>query len=175
MTRDDPKLVAKALIDREWNDSNTKSFTPDTSTGYIDTRSPLTDVELTISGDDESPLSPTGYTGIGKGGDPTSRRRGTVDVNVWANTNPDGLGFSPGKTNPAQLVSLMRDEVERIFDEFGSEIHAETFPNAPVTAEEYEYMSYLGSNSRPEEPEDANRPVKFRYLITLGYEYVKGN
>jgi len=161
---DDPKLVVKDLLETEWVVENTpESSAPDFRTGWRD--SDLTQFQITASHDEESPTSPTGYTGMGPDG-PTSERRGTVQVNVW--TRRDLCDANP-KTSGYEFT----EEIERILDEWGYRVSS--YPGWSINsldASNYRYLSWLGREHMPETPESDDVPLTHRHLVTLGYEYL---
>jgi hypothetical protein len=160
--RTDPKVVLRDLLKSEVDASNLEGFTPDINTGWRDER--LDNLLITVSNDDESARSDTGYTGLN-----SSARRGTVQANIWVDSNVDGVEKGGSGTNPKKLVDSTRTEVERILAEYGNDINA--YENAD--ASNYRYMSFLGSTYLPETPDNDVDPIVYRYLVNVGYEYLR--
>ena len=162
----DPKLVVKDLLASEWDTTNTpEDSPPEFRTGWRD--ADLTATQITASHDEESPTSPTGFTGIGPDG-PTSQRRGTLRVNVW--TRRDLVS-----ANPKTAGYEFSEEIKRIIGEFGPTIHAyEGFSINSLDASDYRYLSWLERQFMPEESDDEDVPIEYRYRVVLGYEYLDG-
>ena len=158
MTRDDPKVVVRELLRREWTPSESDDVTPEFRTGWRDDE--ITNVCVTVSNDEESSRSETGRSSL-SGSD---ARRGTLPVDVWVNDRVVD-------DNPKKVVDDVRAQIDDILTEYGENVSSYNFDGVPTTAESYRYISYLAAQYMPEEPDDEEEPVKHRYRITVGYEY----
>jgi len=160
----DPKLVIKDLLVSEWNADNTpESSDPEIRTGWRD--SDLTAPQVTASHDEESPTSPTGFSGMSAAG-PTSTPRGTVEVNVWTRKDLTDA-------NPKDAGHKFSEEVKRVLNEYGSTIR--TYSGWTINgldASNYRYLSYLGRSYMPDKGEDDDTPIEHRHRIVVGYEYL---
>lgn len=160
----DPKVVVKDLLNAEWDAANTsESSPPEFRTGWRD--SDLTAPQVTVSHDEESPTSPTGFNGLGPNG-PTAELRGTAQVNVW--TRRDIC-----EAHPRTVGHEFTEEVKRIIREFGPSIaDYDGFTINGLDASAYRYLSWLGREHMPEPVEAEDAPVVERFLVTVGYEYL---
>lgn len=162
-TVDDPKRVLAELLADEWDDTNTLGVRPEIRTGWRDSDLPAP--QVTAGKDEESPTSPTGFTGMsGSGGGPTATVRGTTQVNTWVSREVTS-------ENPKQLSRAYRDEVKRIVRE-NLDVSQHSFGISGLTAENYRYISYLGDEFMPVEPDPDESPIVFRYLIEIRHEYL---
>jgi len=160
----DPKLVVKDLLESEWDTANTpEDSPPEFRTGWRDGN--LSAPQITASHDEESPTSPTGFTGIGPDG-PTSERRGTVRLNVW--TRRDLVA-----ANPKTVGYEFSEEIKRIVSAFGPSIHAyDGFSIGSLDAAGYRYLSWLDREFMPENDDADDVPIRYRYRLVIGYEYL---
>jgi hypothetical protein len=159
MGRVDPKVVLRDLLNDEFDVGNVAGTSSvDIRTGWRDDR--LDNLQVTASNDDESARSDTGYTGLN-----SSRRRGTIQANIWADERVVSA-------NPKKVVEDTRDEVDDVLSEFGSEIADYSFTSG-INPSNYSYLSYLGSTYLPEEPDNDEEPIVYRYLVNVGYEYLR--
>ena len=167
-TIDDPKRVIYQLLLEEWDAANTGGMTPLINTGWRDTT--LTKPIVTVGNDEESPVNATGFSGIEPtGAGPTATTRGTVAINLWV-TRPLAEKFAT-ITNPKALATALADEVKRIVREHIN-ISSHDFGPAGLSAEHYRYLSYLGRDFLPEEPDASEAPIEYRYRVELRYEYL---
>lgn len=160
---DDPKRVLAELLNDEWDASNTLGVTPEIRTGWRDSDLPAP--QVTVGTDEESPITPTGFSGMsGSGGGPTATIRGTVQVNTWVSREVTD-------ENPKQLSSEVSKEIKRVVREnLNPSTHA--FGISGLTAENYRYISWLGREFLPTEPSENESPVVYRYLCEIRYEYL---
>lgn len=158
---DDVKLVVRDLLRAEFDEANVAGgFTPEFRTGWRD--STLSGPLVTVSNDEESATTATGYSGV----DGASRYRGTVQVDAWANRDVVSA-------NPKTAVHGMYAEVKRIVRTFGPEIHTySAWPGTSRDVDLFEYLSYMGRQYMPEEPDDTERPIRHRYMVMVGFEYL---
>lgn len=168
-TIDDPKLVLKELLVDEWNAANVYDVTPKRNTGWRD--SDLAGPQVTVSGDEESPLNPTGFSGIEPDGSgPTATTRGTVALNTWT-TRPLTEATATGMDNPKGLSKALSSECKRIV-RANLDPGQHAFNVGGLTAEHYRYISWLGREFLPEEPDADEDPIVYRYRCEVRYEYL---
>lgn len=162
-----PKLVLRNLIRAEWSDSNAGGVTPEFRTGFGPQSAAGLDTPLVSVGpDEESPLSPTGFTGIaGDGSGPTARVRGTTQVDTWA---ADHLVSQ----NPKTAAEQFADEIQRIVTEFYDVANYAGWPIDGVNPENYAYISYLGRTFLPDEPDESEGDLVYRYAVSVRHEYL---
>lgn len=162
---DDPKLVLKKLVAAEFDSANAEGVTPRFSTGWRDADLP-NGGQVTFGPDEESPTSPTGFTGLGgDGSGPTSERRGTVQVHAWATHDTQAQN---GKTAAEQFA----DEVERIVGENYDVSSYSGWPISGTSGDGYRYISYLGRSFQPDPEDEDGGALAFHYVVTVRYEYL---
>lgn len=165
MSRDDPKLVVKKLVRAEFDTTNTGGVQPAIRTGWRDSEL-ANNGQITVGPDEESPTSPTGFTGIkADGSGPTSERRGTVQVHTWATHDTQSQ-------NGKKAVEQFADEVERIVTEYYDVSEYSGWPISGTDASEYRYISYLGREFTPNPDREAGGEIAFHVVVEVGYEYL---
>jgi hypothetical protein len=157
----DVKLIVRDLLRAEW-DATRATVDPNIRTGWHNNNH---EVQVTVSNDEESARSETGRSNLSGG----SARRGTIQVNTWADKRAVDAG-TDGAAKKAAYAA--RDEVDEILRNHGADIYAYNFDTA-TTAETYRYLSFMGATYMPEEPDEEQEPVRHRYLVTVGYEYLR--
>lgn len=162
---EDPKLVLKKLVDAEWNATNTDGVTPAFRTGWRD--EDLGGPTVTFGPDEESPTSPTGFTGIaGDGSGPTAQTRGTCQIHTWATHETQSAN---GKTAAKQYA----DEALRIVGEFYDVSEYSGWPLSGTDPSEYRYIAPLGREFVPDDvDEEYEGELAFHYVATVRYEYL---
>lgn len=160
---DDPKRVLAEVLKDEWDTTNTLGVDPDIRTGWRD--SDLPGPQVTVGPDEESPTSPTGFTGMkGDGSGPTATTRGTVQINTWTTHDQTAEnGKHLADRFKAEIKAVVRNNIY---------ISNHNFAIADLTAENYRYISYLGAEFMPDEPDDDEDPIVFRYRVVVRYEYL---
>ena len=155
--RDAPEVVIRNLLrdDQNWDADQTLGVTPNIHHGWVDLEDEQP--QITVSNPDEQPIDggATGYAGINPdSGTPTQRIRGVMQVNVWvANDWTDH--------NARQLSYHMKEMVRTIIEE-----------NADGADSDLSYLSYNGSDRRPDENDDPVGPdMVWRYQIPVVYGY----
>ena len=155
----DPKVVLRALLLAEWDETNHEAPMPEIRTGWRDEN--LTGPLVTIGPDDSTATGETGYDGFAPDGSgPTSTVRGTVDVNAWATRESVDV-------NPKQAVDGWSKEVRRILREHGHLVSSH--PELDGT-DDYRYISWGGRQFLPDEPDEPQAPVEYRYRARANVE-----
>lgn len=162
--RDDPKLVLKGLVESEFDTANTGGESAEFRTGWRDEN--LNASQVTFGPDEESPTSPTGFTGFDPGGSgPTATVRGTVQAHTWASRDTVS-------GNPKDAAEAFADEVRRIVRDYYDVSQYSGWPINGVDASNYRYLSYLGRTFMPDEPDDSGGELVFHYVVEVRYEYL---
>jgi len=146
----DPKLSIKNLISDNWDSDNTSGITPNTHTGWFDTRSNLVQVTVTDSSEVVERGGVTGYTGIATNGAPAQLWVGSLSVNCWLTRDAISI-------NPKQAIFEMKEELRRIV-----KAHYESISDL-------QWISWRGGM---EMVDDTQSPVVYRWAGEIGYAYL---
>lgn len=152
----DPQVEIYETLRDDWNDDAIDGrFSTDwLHTGWY---SGNPNPEISVTWQNEVVDSDTGYTGVAGSGGPTSRPRGTVNIDVWVTGDRE----QTGGVNPKQHAYQLRKEVRRIIEQY---------PNGPPDTQ-FTSLGVTGVRIVPD-PEDTD--IEHRHRVEVSYRTYRG-